>query len=113
MKFYFTKQISVEKCEEITISQKDITDIIKPKFWLSDIHMDNASAILHRQFPYMGGFMPVRFSRTANFSVPQEETFIQFLHSPSHWVVVVKGFFGCGTMRVFDRYNKNNIFINT
>ncbi len=55
--------------------------------------MDAASAILHRQFPNIGGFMPVRFCRNANYSVPQEDTFIQFLHSPGHWIVVVKVFF--------------------
>ena len=106
MSFNFAKQMQVEKCEQVTISQDLIKDIIKPQFWLSDIHMDTASAILRRQFPKIGGFMPVRFSRTANYSVPKEDTFIQFLHSPDHWIVVVKGFFGCSTMRVFYRYKR-------
>jgi hypothetical protein len=110
MTFNFTKQMQVQSCQEVTIPQQLIKDIIKPQFWLSDIHMDAASAILRRQFPNIGGFMPVRFSRTANYSVPQEDTFIQFLYSPSHWILCVKGFFGCNTMRVYDRYNKIYIF---
>ena len=80
-----------------------MNDILIPQFWLTDNHMDAASTMLRRQFKNIGGLMSVRLSKFANYPLQSKEKWIQLLHSPSHWLVVLKGFFGGNTMRVYDR----------
>lgn len=92
-------------CEE-KLSEKEMNEILIPRSWFKDYHMDAASTILRRQFPNIGGFMSVRLSQLANYPVPNKERWIQILHSPGHWLVVAKGFFDAGSaIRVYDRYD--------
>ena len=100
---YFLEPEKRSLFHETVLEKFEINAILTKQFWLDDNHMNAAAAILKRQFKDIGGFMSVLLSQYANFPKPKEDKYIQFLHSPKHWVVVAKGFFGCKTIRVYDR----------
>ncbi|XP_072143941.1 uncharacterized protein [Dermacentor andersoni] len=54
--------------------------------WLSDAIINAALYIISRQFPDIGGFQDVLLGE--RFKFKKQNTFIQILHVPGHWVTV-------------------------
>ncbi|MGH0174555.1 UNVERIFIED_CONTAM: hypothetical protein FKN15_001368 [Acipenser sinensis] len=77
--------------------------------WLGDEVMDHSQALLHRQYPQVGGLYAVTcLTQLTSFSSPAQG-FVQILNvSGNHWVTVTN--IGCeeSTLNVFDSLGINN-----
>ncbi|KZR96794.1 Uncharacterized protein APZ42_008666, partial [Daphnia magna] len=94
--FYYSEEyLRSDEIDQVTI----------PRFWLCSGHINAAQTMLRRQFPEIGGLMSVEYCGDGNYPVPQEEKWIQFIHSPSHWILVTKGFFNSSRLQVYDSMN--------
>ena len=76
--------------------------ICKSRYWLTDIEVNAAQALLHQQFPEVDGFQDTCLSQ-GNFFQPPRNEFIQIFNvNQSHWIALST--VGCpsGHVNVYD-----------
>ena len=79
-------------CAE-TLREEEIEIFARPRVQLASGHMNVAQKLIRLQFPDIGGLMGVSFSPMAAYSRQEKQRWMQIIHSPRHWVLIVaKGF---------------------